>query len=74
MSLFINSQPWGLTSIEMLGFFAELSGSDALRLQETEIAEARWFSREQLSEAPVQSLSFTLIEAFRTGEYLRYLK
>ncbi len=71
---YYKSQPWGLTSIEMLGFFAELSGSDALRLQETEIAEARWFSREQLSEAPVQSLSFTLIEAFRTGEYLRYLK
>ncbi len=68
------SQPWGLTGIEMMGFFAELAGDDRVTIQETELSAARWFSREELTEEPTASLSFTLIDAFRRGDHLRWMK
>ena len=71
---YYKSQPWGLTGIEMMGFFAELEGSDQVTVQESEIAEARWFDRGELKEEPTISLSFTLIDCFRRGEYVNWLK
>lgn len=47
------SQPWAFTDTEMIGFFAELDGGDAIRLQEDELAEAGWFTREEIPEETV---------------------
>ena len=44
---FLGDQPWPFPSSLMLGFTARALGSE-LALQEDEIAEARWFTREQL--------------------------
>ncbi|MBQ8588911.1 MAG: NAD(+) diphosphatase [Firmicutes bacterium] len=71
---YFKSQPWGLTGIEMMGFYAELDGDDTVTIQETELAEARWFDRSELKEEPTMSLSFTLIDTFRRGEYVNWLK
>jgi len=71
---YFTSQPWGLTGIEMMGFFAELEGDDTVTIQETELSEAKWFHRCELKEEPTASLSFTLIDAFRRGEYLNWVK
>ena len=71
---YFKSQPWGLTGIEMMGFFAELEGDDTVTIQETELAEARWFHRSELQEDNTFSLSFTLIDTFRRGEYIDWLK
>ena len=43
-------------------------------IQETELAEARWFHRHELTEESTMSLSFTLIDTFRRGEYVDWLK
>jgi len=71
---YFKSQPWGLTGIEMMGFYAELEGDDKVTIQETELAEARWFDRSELQEDNTFSLSFTLIDTFRRGEYVNWLK
>ena len=42
-----SSQPWPFPSNLMLGFFAEAE-SEEINIQDDELAEARWFSREEL--------------------------
>ncbi len=42
-----SSQPWPFPSNLMLGFFAEAQ-SEEINIQDDELAEARWFSREEL--------------------------
>ena len=60
------SQPWGLSQTEMIGFFARLDGDDRITLQQSELAEARWFTRAELEpQSDPASLSFTMIERFR---------
>jgi hypothetical protein len=52
----------------MIGFFAELDGSDQLTLQEEEISEADWFCREDIPETPSSvSIAAEMIEAFRNS-------
>lgn len=51
---YLGDQPWPFPSSLMVGFTARAAGSgdqlDALRLQESEIAEARWFTRDEYRE------------------------
>ncbi len=51
---YLGDQPWPFPSSLMVGFTARATGSedelDDLRLQESEIAEARWFTREEYRE------------------------
>jgi NAD+ diphosphatase len=48
---YLGDQPWPFPSSLMVGFTARATGSEEelqdLRLQESEIAEARWFTREE---------------------------
>lgn len=46
---YLGDQPWPFPNSLMVGFTARASGEE-LRLQETEIAEARWFTREEYRE------------------------
>ena len=65
---FYRSQPWVFTDSLLMGFFAELDGSDEIVLQETELAEAQWFSRDALpADHSAISLTGEMIELFRTG-------
>ena len=67
---YYKSQPWAFSDTEMIGFFVELDGDDHVTIQEDEIAEARWFSREELSDdLPQLSLSFEMIETFRCNKH-----
>jgi NAD+ diphosphatase len=45
------SQPWPFPSSLMLGFTARTEHPETMRVDGTEIHEARWFSREELREA-----------------------
>ena len=45
---YFKSQPWAFTDTEMIGFFAELDGDDKIRLQEDELSEAGWYTREEI--------------------------
>lgn len=68
---YYKSQPWAFSDTEMIGFFVDLDGDDKVTIQEDEIAEARWFKRDELSDdLPLLSLSFEMIETFRCNKHL----
>jgi NAD+ diphosphatase len=48
---YLGSQPWPMPQSLMLGFRAEAAGSLEIKVVEDEIAEANWFSREELTAA-----------------------
>ncbi|MFO1466530.1 MAG: NAD(+) diphosphatase [Steroidobacteraceae bacterium] len=61
-----SSQPWPFPSSLMLGFVAQ-AASREIRLQDQELEDARWISREDILAGrvltpPSQSISFSLIE------------
>jgi NTP pyrophosphohydrolases containing a Zn-finger, probably nucleic-acid-binding len=61
-----SSQPWPFPSSLMLGFIAHAASTD-IQLNDHELEEARWFTREQLARgdlllSSIQSISFRLIE------------
>jgi NAD+ diphosphatase len=48
---YLGSQPWPMPQSLMLGFRAEATGDLELRADDDEIAEAGWYSREELTAA-----------------------
>ena len=66
---FYKSQPWVYTDTLLFGFFAEKDGSDTIRRQESELSEARWFTRDELpDDHSTISLTGEMIELFRAGK------
>ena len=70
---YVGSQPWPMPQSLMLGFRAEAGGELDLRVDEDEIAEAHWYSREELRGAlaaqeillpPPVSIAHRLIESW----------
>ena len=51
---YVGSQPWPMPQSLMLGFRARARGAQKIRVDEEEIAEARWYSREQLRAAVLE--------------------
>jgi len=75
---YLGSQPWPMPHSLMLGFHAEAAGGQEIRVDDDEIAEARWFSREEVRAAvasgelllpPPVSIAHRIIE-FWYGEEL----
>ena len=64
------SQPWGFASNLLLGYYAELEGSDEIHIDEEELQSAAWVSREELEPVVENQLSLTgtMIERFRLGK------
>ena len=64
---YYKSQPWGMSSSLLFGFFAELDGSPRITLDETELEEAGWFAREEIPPTAVKDFSLTgeMIDYFR---------
>lgn len=63
------NQPWGFSSSLMVGFFADLDGDDTVRVQENELKEAKWFTRDTMPafEAPID-ITHHMMEMFRQGK------
>lgn len=65
---YYKSQPWSFTDTLLMGFFAELDGDDAIRLDREELAMAEWFERDAI---PVKyedcSLTNEMMMAFKEG-------
>ena len=53
---YLGSQPWPMPQSLMLGFRAEATGSMELKVDDDEIAEAGWYSRDELSAAVADGL------------------
>lgn len=66
---FYKSQPWVFTDCLLMGFYADLDGSDKVKLQEDELSEALWFHRDEIPrDYSVISLTGEMIETFRKGK------
>lgn len=66
---FYKSQPWVFTDTLLMGFWCELDGSDAITIQEDELAEAAWVARGDITdEHNPLSLTGEMIERFRAGK------
>lgn len=65
---YIGSQPWGVCGSLMCAFQGETDSSLPLKIQRSELADAKWVSRDQLA-APERTVSVALemIERFRQG-------
>jgi NAD+ diphosphatase len=70
---YVASQPWPMPHSLMLGFRARATGSLEITVDSEEIAEARWFSRDELREAiasgeirlpPPVSIAHRIIESW----------
>ncbi len=55
---YYKSQPWGIDGNLLLGYFAQLDGSDVIRIDEKELAAAEWADRKVL-EGMDDSFSLT---------------
>ena len=74
---YLGSQPWPMPRSLMLGFQSVAPGGQEIRVDEEEIAEARWFTRAELraaidnaelSIAPTSSIARRLIEFWYGSE------
>ncbi len=70
---YVGSQPWPMPRSLMLGFVARAPGEQEIVVDEEEIAEAQWFTREQLTVAistgevllpPPVSIAHRIIESW----------
>ena len=66
---YCGNQPWGFSGAQMIGYWAELDGSNQITLQQEELKEADWFTPDQIPPAyeddPLD-LTHYMIEQFRT--------
>ncbi len=74
---YVGSQPWPMPQSLMLGFRARAEGGQEIHVDDEEIAEARWFTREELRTAvdtgeillpPPVSIARRIIESWYGGE------
>ena len=65
---YYKSQPWGIVDDILAGFYCDVDGSDAIRIDEEELSMADWYPRHDL---PAQddgiSLTREMIRVFEEG-------
>lgn len=64
---YYKSQPWSFSDTLLMGFFAELDGSEEIHLDENELSEGRWCTREEIPEDDGLSLTREMMQVFRNG-------
>lgn len=67
---YYKSQPWPFTDSLLAGFFCDLAEPGEIRLQEDELAMARWYEREDvpLQDPTRASLTQEMIRMFKEGK------
>ena len=66
---YYKSQPWGYSDSLLMGFSAQLAGSDAITLDTLELGAACWVPRAQIEQTDEDfSLTNEMICAFRDGK------
>lgn len=66
---YYKSQPWGVDSDLLLGYYCDLDGSDEIRLDHNELETGEWFHRKDIPlENDGISLTRAMIQAFKDGE------
>ena len=66
---YYKSQPWGVDGNVLMGFYCDLDGDDTIHIDETELAMAQWFSREDIpAKDDGISLTREMIRTFQEGK------
>jgi len=67
-----NTQPWGIGSDLLLGYFADLDGSAEITMDREELSVAGWYHRDEM-DIPADDVSLTndMIRAFIENRYPR---
>ena len=65
---YLGDQPWGSSGSQMFAFHAEADDNAPIILQENELADARWFEREDVPLIPHKvSIAYDMMQRFRNG-------
>lgn len=64
---YYKSQPWSFSGTLLMGFFADLDGDDTIRLDEEELSEGVWCTREEVPEDDGISLTREMMRVFKCG-------
>ncbi|MGN0376810.1 MAG: NAD(+) diphosphatase [Suilimivivens sp.] len=65
---YYKSQPWAFSGSLLMGFFCDLDGSDEIKLDTSELAQAGWFSPDEIHlEDDHVSLTREMIMQFKKG-------
>jgi len=65
---YYKSQPWGVDGNILMGFFCDVDGSDAIRIDESELSMADWYDRNALpARDDGISLTREMIRVFEEG-------
>lgn len=62
---YYKSQPWSFTDTLLMGFFAEVDGDSDIILDETELSEGKWCTRDEVPENDGVSLTREMMSAFK---------
>ena len=66
---YYKSQPWSFSDTLLAGFYCDLDGSDAIRIEEDELSEALWLPRGEIPPRGNDvSLTAEMMERFRLGQ------
>ena len=65
---YYKSQPWGMASDLLMGFFCEADGDTTIRMDENELKYAAWLRPEEIELQPNQySLTNEMMQVFKEG-------
>ncbi|MDO4458910.1 MAG: NAD(+) diphosphatase [Clostridia bacterium] len=66
---YVGSQPWGYSRNILVGFYADLDGDDTIIRQESELATADWYDREDIPlRENLMSLTATMMQTFKQNK------
>lgn len=65
---YYKSQPWGIVSDLLVGFYCDVDGDDTIKMDESELKIAEWRTREEVELQPDQfSLTNEMMTMFKQG-------
>ena len=68
---YYKSQPWGMASDLLVGFFCDVDGEDTIKMDESELRYAQWVAREDIELQPYEhSLTNEMMKLFKNGPEL----
>jgi NAD+ diphosphatase len=69
---YYKTQPWGFSGDLLIGYFCELDGSDVINRDETELSEAVWMKRDEMTDIEDDGLSLTreMMRVFKENKHI----
>ena len=66
---YYKSQPWGMASDLLVGFYCDVDGDDTIKMDESELKYAQWLGRDEIELQPYEhSLTNEMMKLFKNGE------